>query len=208
MSAAAVPSPLASVREVRVGSRNEPKLAAVRDALLAYAPGVRVAGVAVASGVPEQPIGLDEIIRGARNRAVQAGTSDACDLAVGIEDGLIELPNGESAPGTAHVNLGCAAITDGQRVSLGFSSGFAYPPACSRRAADERAPIGALFDHLWQGRRGESSALPSARGIGNVGRLTLGVLPRAEYARHAVLCALVAFLHPDLYGPDPASEAL
>jgi non-canonical (house-cleaning) NTP pyrophosphatase len=43
--------------------------------------------------------------------------------------------------------------------------------------------------------------------MGNVGRLTLGVLPRAEYARHAVLCALVAFLHPDLYGPDPAREA-
>jgi inosine/xanthosine triphosphatase len=207
MSAAAVPSPLASVREVKVGSRNAPKLDAVRDALRAYAPGVRVAGVAVASGVPEQPVGLDEIIRGARNRAVRAGKSDACDLAVGLEDGLIELPDGESAPGTAHVNLGCAAITDGRRISLGFSSGFAYPPDCSRRAADERAPIGALFDDLWRDRRGQALALTSVRGIGNVGRLTLGVLPRAEYARHAVLCALVAFLHPDLYGPDPASEA-
>ena len=203
MSAAAVPSPLASVREVKVGSRNEPKLAAVRDALRAYAPGARVAGVAVASGVPEQPVGLDEIIRGARNRAVLAGKSDACDLAVGIEDGLIELPDGESAPGTAHVNLGCAAVTDGRRISLGFSSGFAYPPACGRRAVDERAPIGALFDDLWRERRGG----PSDRGMGNVGRLTLGVLPRAEYARHAVLCALVAFLHPDLYGAGPASEA-
>lgn len=207
MSAAAVPSPLASVREVKVGSRNEPKVEAVRDALLAYAPAVRVEGVSVPSGVPEQPVGLDEIIRGARNRAVRAGKSDACDLAVGIEDGLIELPSGESGPGPAHVNLGCAAVTDGRRISLGFSSGFAYPPACSRRAANERAPIGALFERLWQERCGERLALPSARGIGNVGRLTLGVLPRAEYARHAVLCALVAFLHPDLYGPDPASEA-
>jgi hypothetical protein len=25
------------------------------------------------------------------------------------------------------------------------------------------------------------------------------VLPRAEYARHGVLCALVAFVQPDLY---------
>jgi len=38
--------------------------------------------------------------------------------------------------------------------------------------------------------------------MGNVGKLTAGVLPRSEYARHAVLCALVAFLNPDLY---PAS---
>ena len=36
-------------------------------------------------------------------------------------------------------------------------------------------------------------------GVGNVGKLTLGVLTRSEYARHAVLCALIAFLHPDLY---------
>ena len=105
-----------------------------------------------------------------------------------------------------HVNIGCAAVTDGKRLSFGFSSAFAYPPDCSRRAAAQRTPIGGLFDRLWQRRRGESSALPTARGIGNVGRLTLGVLPRCEYARHAVLCALVAFLHPDLYDDPSGGE--
>jgi len=199
VNAAPVPSPLASVREVRVGSSNEPKIAAVRGALLAYAPDARVAGVVVTSGVSEQPVGLGEIVRGARNRALRAGESERCDLAVGIEDGLIELPSGESGAGPGHVNIGCAAVSDGKRISLGFSSGFAYPPACSRRAVGARAPVGALFDRLWQERRGQAPPLPSVPGLGNVGRLTLGVLPRAEYARHAVLCALVAFLHPDLY---------
>ncbi len=207
MSAAVVPSPLASLREVRVGSKNEPKIAAVRSALLAYAPEVRVEGVGVVSGVAEQPVGLDEIIRGASNRARAAVGSQGCELAVGIEDGLIELPEGaDGSPSSSvaefkvrHVNIGCAAVTDGKRLSFGFSSGFAYPPDCSSRAAARRVPIGGLFDRLWQRRRGEASTLPSARGIGNVGRLTLGVLPRCEYARHAVLCALVAFLHPDLY---------
>ena len=206
MSAAVVPSPLASLREVRVGSNNEPKIAAVRSALLAYAPEVRVEGVGVVSGVAEQPLGLDEIIRGASNRARAAVESQGCELAVGIEDGLIELPErADGSPSSVsefkvrHVNIGCAAVTDGKRLSFGFSSAFAYPTACSRRAAAQRTPIGGLFDRLWQRRRGEPSALPSARGIGNVGRLTLGVLPRCEYERHAVLCALVAFLHPDLY---------
>jgi inosine/xanthosine triphosphatase len=207
VSDAALRSPLASIHEVRVGSRNEPKVEAVRDALRAYAPAVRVEGVAVVSGVSEQPVGLEEIVRGARNRAHRAEASGGCDLAVGIEDGLIELPDGESASSARHVNLGCAAVTDGKRISLGFSSGFAYPPACARRAVAERAPIGALFDRLWEERRGEVSGLPSARGIGNVGRLTLGVLPRAEYARHAVLCALVGFLHPDLYGGAAGVDA-
>jgi non-canonical (house-cleaning) NTP pyrophosphatase len=35
--------------------------------------------------------------------------------------------------------------------------------------------------------------------VGNIGKLTLGVLPRSEYTRHAVLCALVALIHGDLY---------
>ena len=64
--------PLAAVRWVRVGSVNEPKLAAVRSAIGAYAPDAKVEGVAVSSGVSEQPVGFEEIIRGARNRAAGA----------------------------------------------------------------------------------------------------------------------------------------
>ena len=63
---------LAVVRRVRVGSVNEPKLAAVRSAIGAYAPDATVLGVKVASGVSEQPVGFEEIIRGARNRAAEA----------------------------------------------------------------------------------------------------------------------------------------
>jgi len=54
--------PLAAVRWVRVGSVNEPKLAAVRSAIGAYAPDAKIEGVAVASGVPEQPVGFEEVI--------------------------------------------------------------------------------------------------------------------------------------------------
>jgi inosine/xanthosine triphosphatase len=189
-----------SLRRVRVGSSNEPKVSAVRSALTAYAPEVEVEGVSVASGVPDQPVGLDEIVRGARNRAVRAGGSGGCDLGVGIEDGLVEIPERVAGGEMQYVNIGCAAITDGERVSIGFSSAFAYPAECSGRAVRGREPIGKLFDRLWADRRRGSSGPLSARTLGNVGKLTLGVLPRADYARHAVLCALVPFLHPDLYG--------
>ena len=64
----------------------------------------------------------------------------------------------------------------------------------------DREPIGAVFDRIWEARSGESIAKPSALSVGNIGRLSGGVLPRAEYARHGVLCALVAFVQPDLYG--------
>jgi inosine/xanthosine triphosphatase len=192
-------SALDSVKRVRVGSRNGPKIAAVSGAFAAYVPGVEVRGVEVASGVSAQPIGFEEIVCGARNRATAACDGADCDLGVGIEDGLVALPLGAASTETHHLNIGCAAITDGERFSLGFSSAFAYPPAVSLPAVRDREPIGALFDQLWRERRSEFDRPPLARAMGNVGKLTAGVLTRSEYARHAVLCALVAFVNPDLY---------
>jgi non-canonical (house-cleaning) NTP pyrophosphatase len=98
------------------------------------------------------------------------------------------------------LNIGCVSITDGERTSIGFSSAFAYPPDCLIPAIRDREPIGEIFDRLWESRGAGRPAIPSARTVGNIGRLSEGVLPRAEYARHGVLCALVAFLQPDLYG--------
>jgi inosine/xanthosine triphosphatase len=180
-----------------VGSTNAPKLEAVRSALAPYAPGAAVEGVAVESGVPEQPVGWEEIVLGASNRARGARASAPCDLGVGLEDGLVPVPDGAGA--FVHVNVGCAALTQGEQIWLGFSSGFCYPPACAGPALKERLPIGPLFDWLWQARRGGEAGPASGRSVGNVGRLTLGVIPRSEYARHAVVCALVPLLHPDLY---------
>jgi non-canonical (house-cleaning) NTP pyrophosphatase len=97
------------------------------------------------------------------------------------------------------LNIGCAAITDGERTSIGFSSAFAYPPDCWIPAVRDHEPIGKIFDRLWESHGGDRSPTPSAGTVGNIGRLSDGVLPRAEYARHGVLCALVAFLQPDLY---------
>jgi inosine/xanthosine triphosphatase len=192
-------NPLGSVKRVRVGSQSGPKIAAVRDAFAAYVPDVEVRGVEVSSGVSAQPVGFEEIVCGARNRAAAARDDANCDLGVGIEDGLVALPLGAESAELQHLNIGCAAITDGERFSLGFSSLFAYPPEVSRRAVRNREPIGALFDRLWRERRGEFDWPPLASAMGNVGKLTAGVLPRGEYARHAVLCALVAFVNPDLY---------
>ena len=188
-------SALAKLRCVRVGSMNPPKLEGVRMALSAYAKEVETIPVDVESGVPDQPIGYPQIQDGARNRARAARDSGECDLAVGYEDGLVEIP------GAGWWNVGCAAVVDAERSGLGFSSGFAYPPPCVVPAVEERQPIGGVFDRFWRSRRSDPERDPSALSVGNIGKLTGGALPRAEYTRHAVLCALVSWLHPDLYAP-------
>jgi inosine/xanthosine triphosphatase len=188
-------TPLADVKRVCVGSINGPKVEGVRQAFGAYLPQVSVEGIEVMSGVAEQPVGYEEIGRGARNRARAALSRGGGDLAVGVEDGLIEVDLLDGAV----LNVGCAAVFDGERFSLGLSSGFAYPPEVARPAL-EGEPIGPLFDAFFARSTGrEPARQPSSLSVGNVGRLTLGALPRAEYTRHAVLCALVRFLHPDFY---------
>ena len=193
---------LSRLGTVRVGTLNRPKLQAVALAFEAYAEAVEVFGHAVESGVSEQPVGFAEIVRGARTRAQRAYAAGSCELGVGIEDGLVVLPElaGEV------LNVGAAVITDGEREALGFTSLFAYPPACVEPALEDREPIGEVFDALWCAEKGEPTPEPSGRSLGNIGMLSLGVLPRSEYGRHAVVCALIQFLHPEMYPPPLFGE--
>jgi inosine/xanthosine triphosphatase len=189
-----------SPRRVLVGSRNAPKVDAVRDAFAAYFTGVDVRGVEVESGVPDQPIGWEEIVRGAMNRAARAFTSAECDFGVGYEDGLVPVPFTR----TGYVNFGCCAIFDGARHALGFSSGFEYPRQCTERAAKARVPVGDTFDEVFSFLTGACppESAPSSLTIGNVGMLTGGRLVRRDYTRHAVLCALAQLRHPQFYRED------
>jgi inosine/xanthosine triphosphatase len=183
---------------VRVGSANAAKLEAVRRGLAPFFAHVEIAGAEVASGVDPQPLGFAEIVAGARNRARAAQDGGACDLAAGIEDGLIELP--EVAGGW--INVGCCALLEGEREALGFTAGFAYPPACVAQAtASPRTPIGDAFDALF---RAPAGFPDPGRGSGNIGRLSGGALTRADYGAQAVTCAFVRLLHPELYAGERA----
>jgi non-canonical (house-cleaning) NTP pyrophosphatase len=197
---------------IRVGTENSAKLGAVRSAIAPFASdGVALAiePCRVASDVPEQPIGWAQIVAGARNRARAAFAFADCAIAVGIEDGLARLsdePESEGEDLQNYFNVGCAWVTDGEIDGHGFSSGFAYPNGALVPAIRDQAPIGDLFDDHWSRNRPAPEAnseaaknAPSSRGGGNIGRLTGGRLERAAYGSQAVSCALIRFLHTDLY---------
>jgi len=184
------------VKRVAVGSRNPPKIDAVREAFEGYFEGVEVVGADVTSGVPDQPIGWEEIVAGAMNRAERAFAAAPCDAGVGYEDGLVEV----AGTASGHVNFGCCAIFDGSRHALGFSAGFEYPTLCTEAALSRRIPVGDTFDDVFARATGaRAEGAPSALTVGNIGKLTSEHLVRREYTRQAVICALIQLRHPALY---------
>jgi len=75
---------------LRIGSKSKHKASAVRKAVALF-PGVRfiISTIPADSLVGEQPIGLDEMHQGAKNRA--DGAQDDDHVGVGIENGVVAL---------------------------------------------------------------------------------------------------------------------
>ena len=111
------------MRRVAVGSSNPVKVAAVRAVLSRTSPATVVVSVDVASGVPDQPWGDEETIRGATARARAALTAGDADLGIGIEGGVVEMPDGVRTCAWAAI-----AHRDG-RVHVGGSLAMPLPPA-------------------------------------------------------------------------------
>ncbi|MGE3770645.1 MAG: DUF84 family protein [Bdellovibrionales bacterium] len=109
--------------KVVLGSKNAAKVAAVEKALRAYWDDVVVTGIDVPSGVPAQPLGHDETMRGAINRARAAyAASPDCDMAVGLEGGVVDIAG-------QPVLMGYAVVTDGARECVVPTAGIPLPYA-------------------------------------------------------------------------------
>jgi len=184
---------VSDILRIRLGSLNRAKIEALRLGLAPFFEQVEVEPVAVESKVSEQPRGFQEILCGARNRARQSFASGNCELAAGIEDGLVEVPGVSSG----YMNIGYCVLFDGTSESVGLSAGFEYPPVCVAQATGEnRVPIGRAFDACFRPPPDWPDPCP---GEGNIGRLTGGMLTRSHYGAQAVTCAFVRRLHPRLY---------
>ncbi|MFI5228152.1 MAG: inosine/xanthosine triphosphatase [Gemmatimonadales bacterium] len=179
-------NPLAAMRRVAVGSTNPVKVGAVRTVLATVAPHITVDGIAVASGVPDQPRGDEETIQGARARA--AGARDALDaeLGVGIEGGIVEESDGSMR------TCAWAVVIDGAgRVGVGGSLAMPLPQRVAAMIRDG-LELGHAMDHLVGGH-------DTKRGAGAVGILTAGLVDRQRAYETLVSYALAPFLSPGLF---------
>jgi inosine/xanthosine triphosphatase len=170
---------------VALGSLNPVKVSAARMALERAGFDFALQGVAAPSGVAEQPIGLEEIARGARQRALNARAALDAAWGVGMEGGV----EFDSA-GDAWL-FSVVAIVTAERESLARGGQLLLPPrvAARLRAGDELGPV---MDELL----GISNI---KQGLGAVGYLTGGLITREAAFFDCFSRALGPLLHPELY---------
>lgn len=177
----ALPS-LAAVRRVAVGSANPVKVAAARAVLAPLiAPGATIESVDVPSGVPDQPWGDAETVRGARARASAALAASGADLAVAFEGGVVAEDDGSLR------TCAWAAVVDrAGRAATGGSLAMPLPPAVAAMVR-AGAELGHAMDEL-------TNAYNTKQGRGAVGVLTAGIMDRQRSYEVILTYALARWL--------------
>lgn len=174
-----------SIKRVAVGSANPVKLGAVRAVLSWATPGAAVEPVTVPSGVPDQPFGDDETIRGARNRARAAREALDADLGVGLEGGVVD------AGGGMRSCAWCVVVHRDGREGVGGSLAMPLPEAVAAMIRGG-LELGHAMDAL-VAERG------TKHGKGAVGILTAGRIDRQGAYEVLVTYAMAPFVTPGLY---------
>ena len=166
------------VLDIVVGSTNHVKVEAVREVMERVFGDVRVTGINVDSGVPDQPF-EEQTRQGAINRA-KAALGDH-DMAVGIEAGVFE-----KELGLYDIQF-CAILDRSGRLTVGTGSGFMYPPAVAdlvRKGQTVGEAMKAVFEQPDIG-----------KGQGAIGYLSRDLLDRKALTEQSIIAAMVPRLN-------------
>ena len=168
-------------KRIAVGSKNPVKLAAARAVVTRLSSAVIVEAVAVPSGVPDQPFGDDETIRGALSRARAARETLDADFGIGLEGGVVEMDDG-----SMRTCAWAAVVSRRGRHGVGGSLAMPLPNsvAATIRSGME---LGHAMDKLTGGSN-------TKHGAGAVGILTAGLVDRQAAYEVLVAYALSPFL--------------
>ena len=176
---------------VAVGSLNPVKVEAARLVFERFFSEVEIQPVEVETSISAQPIGIDQVIKGAVERAYQALSSvTGSDYGVGLEAGLIPYP----WTITGYLNHQVCALVDHElKVTLGSSMGFEFPSRVIERL--ERREVREAEEVMEEitgiERIGEAA--------GAIGYLTKNHVKRLDLSIQALTSALIPRLNPNLY---------
>ncbi len=180
-----------SLIRIGVGSRNPVKIEAVHSTFhdafghLGIKKEVEVKGHDVDSGVPDQPIGLETIYKGAGNRARKVMSKGMYDYYVGLEAGIYKIDKN-------YIDLQFCVILDNDgRETVGHSGGFTYPDIVIKDVLAGQE-VGDIFARL-------SGNGDIKRQEGAIGMLSKGFIDRTTFGKQSVMMALIPRISPSLY---------
>lgn len=168
--------------KIHIGTKSPVKIEAITDAISGYDifTNVQVESFKADSGVSDQPMTLEETIKGAKNRA--KNVFEGSDHSFGIESGLMAIPESK----TGYMNVSVCAIYDGKEYHLGLASCFEFPSEVTRLAVEEGLEISDAFI-----KAGLTKHKKIGYAEGGIGFMTKGRLCSAEYYKQAVVTALI-----------------
>ena len=174
--------------KVVIGTLNKAKISGVEKAFKKYFGEIKIMPVKVDSHVSPQPMELNEVIKGAKHRAIDAAKHiDKWDFSVGVEAGMINVKR-------TWIDLQVAYIIDSNnKHSIGFSPGFPVPKKIiDKLLSREYRELEEVVDKYFNTENiGEKE--------GFIGILTKNTVDRTELTYYAVAMALVPYINTKLY---------
>ncbi len=174
---------------VAVGSENPVKVSAVKHVMYRLIGSVSVIPVKVDPGIPKQPLGVEQTLEGAINRAKKAISQTDASLGVGIEAGLISVPFTR----TGYMDLQYCAIVDREgELTIGCGPGFEYPPQVIAHVLEEKLEVGEVMSKI-------AGIENLGRKQGAIGYLTHDIMSRKRLTEISVLMAMIPRINRQLY---------
>lgn len=178
--------------KIAIGSTNKGKIEAVRRACRAYPllTQAELINIDTPSEVSSQPIGLDEIVTGAKNRAKKSFVLSGAELGIGLESGIFKVPHTKSE----YMDTTACAIYDDKIFHLGLSACFEYPKKMIKGILSDKKEISDIAMEM-----GFANNKSFREGQGMIGVLTKERVTRIDYTYQAVQMALIHLENPEHY---------
>lgn len=180
-----------------VGSLNPTKINAVEIAFGKYLNNFQIFKIKADSKVPNQPIGMDLIIKGAKNRAeaalnhlIKVNNLEQNIFGIGIEAGLVQVP----FTNTKYMDFQfCVIMDENERITIGSGIAFEYPHSVIDEVLSNKdTEIGDIIGRLANNMNLKNEA-------GAISFLSKNIITRTEILTQAIICALLPRINKDLY---------
>lgn len=178
--------------KISIGTQNAGKISALEKSCRDYPmfENALITPHSVSSLVPDQPVWLEQIVSGAKNRAEWAHKLWEYHISFGLESGIFAVPHTKSG----YLDTTCCAIFDGTNFFIGFSSCFEYPKKMIDSILKDKKEISEIAVEM-----GFSEDRSFREWQGMIGVLTKNRISRIDYSYQAIQMALLQLENPEHY---------